>query len=361
MPSVLLPGIRENFALTLTQGVAIIVILDVSCNLVQILTGHLRADKTKPLFMQLGLTLAALVTFTAFVPHAQAFYILGFLFLLAGCGIAIAHPEALRSVHAIDGIAPTLATSIFMTAGFLGFSSGGYIASLFISKFGTHGLAWAIVFPITAITLLYITKTRLAVEGKSCEVNETKQRDVYTFWMILVLSIPVTIASTTLVRLLPSRLNELGFSLEFAGKSVLLYGVGSAIGAIAWANLAHKKGELITTSILMMIGVPFLALYLKYIESAQAIWLLMASGFFATAPYSFIVTMGKKAKGLKLGQRMGFIVGGSWGLASLILLALSKPADIYGIEKIMPIVPSCFAISSLIGFGMYFKNRTRTQ
>ncbi len=359
MPSVLLPNIRESFALTLTQGVAIIVILDISCNAFQILTGHLRSKSTKPLFMQIGLLLASLVTLVFLVPQSNAFYILCIIFLLAGFGIAISHPESFRAVHAIEKIPATIATSVFITAGFLGFSSGGYIASIITQRFGATAIVWLLFMVIPPILFLHLTKVKLATDSHKNTQANLPLRDVYPFWIILVMSLPITVSSTTLVRLLPSRLAEIGFDVGFAGKSVLLYGIGSAAGSLIWAQLAHKKGELITTSILMLIGTPFLVLYLTNLDSAQAIWLLMISGFFASSTYSFIVTMGKKATGLKLGQRMGFLIGGAWGFASLVLLALSKPAEIYGIEKILAAVPFGFGCASVIGLVLFYKTTKR--
>ncbi len=359
MPSVLLPNIRNNFTLTLTQGVAIIVILDISCNVFQILTGHLRSKSTKPLFMQIGLLLASLVTLIFLVPQSHAFYFLCLIFLLAGVGIAIVHPEALRAVHTIARIPATIATSVFITAGFLGFSSGGYIASILIQRFGATSIAWMALLTIPPILFLHLTKVKLATDDHKNDQDNVSLRDVYPFWIIFLMSLPITVSSTILVRLLPSRLAEIGFDVGFTGKSVLLYGIGSAVGSLVWAQLAHKKGELITTSILMLIGAPLLVLYLANLDSAQAIWLLMISGFFASSTYSFIITMGKKATGLKLGQRMGFLIGGAWGFASLVLLALSKPAEIYGIEKILAAVPLGFACASVIGLALFYKTRKK--
>ena len=357
MPSVLLPVIRDRFSLTLTKGVILIAVLDITCNMGQILTGHMRAEKIKPMFLQIGLVLASLISLIAFVPGSIAFYALNVIFFLAGCGIAIAHPEGLRGIHTIESIPAPVTTAVFMTGGFLGFSSGGYIASLFISGRNLEALAFMLVFPAIALALLYFSHIKLSVETETLKQTTQLDHDEYPFWTILLMSLPITIASTTLVRLLPSRLNELNFSLEFGGLSVLLYGVGSAAGSLAWAAVAHKKGVMKTSIVLLFAGAPFLAMHQMFISRSWAILLLVGGGFFSASAYSLIVTLCRKAHGLKLGQRMGFVVGGSWGFASLILIGLSKPADLYGIEKILPVVPICFAISGLIGLILLAKHK----
>ena len=67
LPAVL-PAVRTRFGLSLTMGVALLTVLNLSCNLLQIATGSLRRSRTRPLFLQLGLGLGAAILLIAVLP-----------------------------------------------------------------------------------------------------------------------------------------------------------------------------------------------------------------------------------------------------------------------------------------------------
>ena len=116
MVPAILPVIRAEFALTLKSGLFILACLYITANGVQILTGHMRCEKTKPLFLQLGLILATCICLLAVLPRTTAvFPLLILVTLVSGTGIAIAHPEGLRAVHALGRLPATQNCTVFVT------------------------------------------------------------------------------------------------------------------------------------------------------------------------------------------------------------------------------------------------------
>ena len=57
LPSIL-PAIRTEFALKLSAGIVLTTALTIAANGIQLVSGHLRPHKTRPLFLHLGMWLA---------------------------------------------------------------------------------------------------------------------------------------------------------------------------------------------------------------------------------------------------------------------------------------------------------------
>ena len=375
MLPVLMPEVLKAFSLQLFQGMVVLTTLNITCNIMQIVTGNLRSNKENPLFLQLGLILASVICLASFIPQNHTFIFLNVMFLISGIGIAITHPEGLRAIHTIQTIPASITTAVFMTGGFLGFASGGWIASHFVQRWGLQGLLPLLMVCAIGIFLIQICKIKLALENKlstsqpvenitqdmPIDVSQkSEQKDNHaaiqqpigtciTIWQVFAMSVPITLGATVLMALLPTKLNELGMSLVFGGKAVLLFGVGSAVGSLVWATVAHKKGEIATAIKILFAGVPFLAAYIFVMKCHASIFLLLFGGFLSAASFPLIVTVARKAKCLNLGQRMGYIVGGSWGLSSIALLGLAKLAQYVGITPILCLVPICYIAAAVIG------------
>ena len=133
MPPAILPAIREEFTLSLSRGGFVMVALYLTCNGVQVLTGHVRAGKRRPLLLHLGLLLSAGVCLVGILPKgAGAYPSMLLLAVVSGIGIALVHPEGLRGVHRLKRIPPAVSTAVFMAGGFLGYASGGAVSAFLL-------------------------------------------------------------------------------------------------------------------------------------------------------------------------------------------------------------------------------------
>jgi FSR family fosmidomycin resistance protein-like MFS transporter len=370
LPS-LLPAIRSEFTLSLSLGGLILAILTLSANGVQMLTGHTRADKTTPLLLHLGLVLSASICLLAVLPKSGAgLLLLIVLAIVSGGGIAIAHPEGLRAVYALTAVPPTISTSVFMTGGFVGYAFGGAISTILVSKFRFNGLYPLLLCPILGILMVIFLKIRMAVEPKTTGANNQNLTDNrlpfstavtkgLPFWLVMAMGIPAAISTTILANLIPTHLNELGFELTFGGFSTTVYGIGGAVGTVVWAAVAHRKGELLCSTIALFLVVPFLLPYLLLMDNRIAVWLLFGAGFYSFSAYILTITLARHATGLNLGQRMGFIVGGTWALANIVFMALVPAAERFGTYLILKITPFGYLLSGIFGLLIILKTRSR--
>jgi hypothetical protein len=68
-----------------------------------------------------------------------------------------------------------------------------------------------------------------------------------------------------------------------------------------------------------------------------------------------MITLSRQAKGLKFGQRMGFMVGGTWAVAFLVFSALLPIAEHFGTDILLRYVPLGYLFSALFGLFIVFK------
>jgi len=355
----LLPAIRSEFSLSLSLGVLLVIALNMTSNGVQVLTGHTRAHKRRPLLLHIGLILGAGICLLGVLPKSG--YIFAPLFVLAlvsGCGIAVVHPEALRAVHHLRRIQPALSTAVFMAGGFLGYASSGAVSTILVSRFGLRGLYPLFLCPAVGILLVIFLRIRLAVEPAGFSTNKAgTAQSRLPFWLIFAMAMPAAVSTIVLASLLPTVLNELGFELTFGGFSVTMFGLGGAAGSFVWAAVAHKKGELRCSVIALLLALPFLVTYLIWIEKAVAMWFLFGVGFCSISAYTLMITLARGAAGPNLGRRMGFMVGGTWALANIVFLALLRVIEHLGADLIMKFTPLGYVLSAVFGLFIIFGAR----
>jgi len=346
----ILPAIQIQFALTVAQGALILGTLNLTCNIVQVLTGHLRSDKKKPLFMHIGFLLAGAICLIALLPRsADSMPAILMLAVVTAIGVAILHPEGMRAIHILRQISAPITTSVFMTGGFVGVSAGMLIAPILVTVFGLEGLYFMLLFPAAGIALIYFLRIKLAVE-KPRSIQKTSEKVTLSFWPVMIMAFPTTTATSIICWILPMRLHELGFELTFGGICSMVFSLGGVIGSFFWAKVAGKKGPLFCAIIALVSSVPFLICYQAVIEHRLAIIFLFLAGFGSIAAYPLIATVARYTYGPNLGMRMSLIVGGSWGIASLIQIVTGYFAEDIGMHNILLFSSAGYLISAIVGF-----------
>ncbi len=362
LPSIL-PAVRSELTLSLSLGGFALAALIITANGVQLLTGHLRAEQTRPFFLHVGLALAIFICLLAALPKSPVgVSALIVLAVITGCGIAVVHPEGLRAVHALPGIAPAISTAVFMTGGLLGFASGGVVSTALVSRFGLPGLYLLILCPVLGILMVVLLRIRLAVEPASARASQPAPTKTGPgFHLIMIMAIPAAVSTTLIALLLPTQLEELGFKLTFGGYSATMFGLGGALGSFVWAAIAHRKGELLCSTLAFLLAGPFALAYLLLINNNWAVWIIFAAGFCAFAAYILLITLARYAPGANLGRRMGWIVGGTWLFASVVFFPIVPIAERFGTHLVLQYVPLGYLLSGLLGLHIMLRKRGKTS
>lgn len=333
----ILPVLQHEYGFSLTAGIVLIAIQNLTANGVQIASGGLRSDRHEPFFLALGIVFAALIALIPLIPPGPAaFFWMALITVAGGAGIAVVHPEALRAVHVLHRLPSSFATAFFMAGGYCGFAGGAFVASLLVETWGLKGLCVMLACPVLGLGILALTKVRLAVEDAGAAVSGTDACGPrIPFVHLMIMAVPICTASAIIPGLLPTYLYGQGLPLSFGGMSVLLFGAGGAIGGLVWGAIAHRLGHLRSVILSLSMGTPLLMAYFAARGRGHAVFLLILAGFCVYASYPLIVTMARYSRELKLGQRMGLIVGGVWGLASLIFMALGPLAEKAGVGAVL--------------------------
>jgi hypothetical protein len=272
--------------------------------------------------------------------------------IISGSGVAVAHPEGLRAVHTLSRISPALSTAVFMTSGFLGFASGGAISAVLVASYGLKGLYPLVPCLVVGIVAIKLSKVRLAVEPDATTAKGRTPSSVHVlpFWKVLLIGLPAAVSTTVILQLLPTYLNELGFDLAFGGFATAMFGWGSTVGPFVWTAVAHRKGDLRSSIWAFLLSTPFIVLYLVFAQHAAAAWLLFGVGFSSMSAYILTITLARESRGSNLGQRMAFIVGGTWGIATVIFMILALVADWVGTGFVLKLTPAGYVLSGLCAF-----------
>jgi FSR family fosmidomycin resistance protein-like MFS transporter len=349
----ILPVIRDDFHVTLVVGGFVLASVPLASNAVQILTGRLRPNKTKPLFLHLGVILSASICLVALSPRSAAgIVLLVGLGVISGSGVAVAHPEGLRAVHTLSRISPALSTAVFMTSGFLGFASGGAISAILVASYGLQGLYPLIPCLLVGIIAIRLSRVRLAVERDATTAHgrTASSVQVLPFWKVLSIGLPAAVSTTVILQLTPTYLNELGFDLAFGGFATAMFGWGSTVGPFVWTAIAHRKGDLPASIWAFLLSTPFIVLYLVFARHAAAAWLLFGVGFSSMSAYILTITLARESRGSNLGQRMALIVGGTWGIATIVFMGLTLMADWVGTGPVLKLTPIGYVLSGVAAF-----------
>ncbi|MCF7956974.1 MAG: hypothetical protein K9M57_00860 [Phycisphaerae bacterium] len=354
MLPVLLPEIRHEFPISDMSSWWLIIVMGLVCNGVQMLVGHLRSDKTTVFFLPIGVVLATSVVFIGVLPpDGHATFWLFFIVIVSGIGIAMVHPEGFRAVHTIKIISPSTCSAIFMTGGILGYGGGAWMSSELVGRWG-FGSMWIFApIAIVFVATIYGLKLSLAAEEVPQEFSDKAVPDNHnslSFWWVWLMAVPACISIVCTMGFLPTRLNELDFSLVWGGRANMMFVSGAAFGTLFWGFVSRKRDDIRVCTLALFLGIVPMVIYLQLIEYTAAIFLLAPAGFCVMGAYPMMANAARFASGLTLGMRMALIMGGAWGLSSIVFILLAKAAEYWTIEYVLNWMWPGYLISAMIGW-----------
>lgn len=348
----LLPQIQADFHIRLGVGTTLVFVMHTAANGIQLVTGHLRGNKTTPFFLPVGLAMSITFCLISTIIHIDSAITWMFaITLISGIGIGLIHPEAFRVIHYLNEIPASISTAMLSMGGVLGYGMGAWISTELFRAHGYNGLWFLVPGVVILMLAIFILKIRLAVEDSNEHEPQPGKQTTLSFWPIWFMTIPACMATSTLMGFLPIQLSALGYVLDFGGFSVMIFVSGAAAGTIFWGWFSRNKNIMTCCSVSLLLGVPFLFSYPLFMAHKLSVWLLFPGGFFVMSAYSLMVTEARFARGLNLGGRMAFASGGTWGIASLTFVLLGFLADKYtwGVEHVIKWTWTGYLLSAIIG------------
>jgi MFS transporter, FSR family, fosmidomycin resistance protein len=343
----LLPEIQKDFHFNLSSGATLLMYFLLAANGVQVAMGHLRPNKTRPLFLYLGLACSLFLSCLILLPRQQSSFwpMVGMLFI-CGLGVGMTHPEFLRSVHTLDKISSAVSTSVFMCGGVTGFAFGGWVATGLVQKWG-FSMLWCFCGVSIVIGLVLLSlRIRLSQEGPESETSPVLPEKVVPFWPLYITTVVAGSASSVLVWAIPQALNKAGFELTFGGFSVMLFSLAGGIGGMLASRRASIKGELIMCVWMLAAGAPFGFLYPALITHRGSAALIAVAGLLCYGAYPLMVSMARQCRGGNLGKRMGLIVGGTWLIAGFMPRLMAPLAQKMSLNFVLFLAPLGYLVAA---------------
>jgi FSR family fosmidomycin resistance protein-like MFS transporter len=354
----LLPEVQKDFHFNLSSGASLLMYFLFAANGIQVVMGHLRPDKTRPLFLYIGLACSLCLSGLILLPPTQSsFWPLVAMLFVCGMGVGMTHPEFLRSVHTLDKISSAVSTSVFMSGGVAGFAFGGWAATALVQKWGFSTLwSFCVILIVTGLILLSL-RVRLSQESSDSDTAPVPLGRVIPFWPLYIMTVVAGSASSVLVWAIPQAIDKAGFELTFGGFSVMLFSLAGGVGGMLISRRAARQGELKICIWMLAAGVPFGLLYPGLITHRWSAALITIAGLLCYGAYPLMVSMARQSRGGNLGKRMGLIVGGTWLIAGFMPRLLAPVAQKTSLNFVLFLAP----LGYLIAAGMCWHLWTRMK
>jgi MFS family permease len=345
-----LPAFQESFGISVAAGGVLLTVFLVTANGIQVVIGHMRAEKDRPLFLYAGLLLVCTILLFGLVsPDRMPLLWLSIISVACGAGVGMTHPEGLRAIHCLDRISSTVSSAVFMAGGVTGFAVSGWTSTILFERWGFASLVPVCVASILVLMLMLVSGIRLAVERDEASRKAAHSNtQPVSFWQIMVIATLGASSTTILAWLIPQRFSQLGANLSTGGLAVSLFSLAGGIGGIVMAKIASRRGEMLTIRWMLAAGIPFITAYLFLLEHTASVVLIFIGGFFCFGSYPIMVSLARHCDGPSLGRRMGLIVGGIWLVACTLPMLLGSAAEHFGPGAILLCTPIGFVLSLLL-------------
>lgn len=357
----LLPEIQKDFHFNLSAGATLLMYFLLAANGIQVVMGHLRPDKTCPLFLYLGLACSLFLCGLILLPRqAESFWPMVIMLFICGLGVGMTHPEFLRSVHTLDKISSAVSTSVFMGGGVAGFAFGGWAAAGLVHKWGFSTLWYFCAVSIAIGVVLLLLRVRLAAQNAESDAAVISPERAVPFWPLYITTVVAGSASSVLVWAIPQALAKADFDLTFGGFSVMLFSLAGGIGGMLASRRAAQKGELTICVWMLAAGVPFGLLYPCLISHRLSSLLIAVAGLLCYGAYPLMVSMARQSRGGNLGRRMGLIVGGTWLIAGFVPRLMAPIALKTSLKFVLFLAPLGYLVAAAMCWYLWIKVKRST-
>jgi FSR family fosmidomycin resistance protein-like MFS transporter len=342
-----LPAFQESFQLSVASGAVLLTVFLVGANGIQVLIGHVRPKKDRPMFLYAGFLLVCAIALFAVVPPSKSSLLwLCLISTVCGVGVGMTHPESLRAVHRLNRISSAVSSAVFMAGGVTGFAFGGWISTHLYSSYGLGSLIPFCVAAVVALLMMFFFRIRLAIEEEKSEGQPThSDHSTPSIWLVIAMATLVAGSMTVFAWIVPQHVSQLGIDLTLGGLSVSVLSISGGVGAVVMSRLAARIGEFRVVRWMLAAGIPFITAYLFLIPHRWALSLLFIGGCFCFGVYPILVSIARGCKGTNLGQRMGWVVGGVWLIACGLPMLLGPIAKHFGTAPVLFFVPIGFVLS----------------
>jgi FSR family fosmidomycin resistance protein-like MFS transporter len=333
---VVLPKLKDVFALDYFQVGMMMTVLNVTSSVIQPLFGYISDRIRTGWFVPVGILWTALAMgLLGWMPSYQlALLLVG----LAGLGTAAFHPRAMMAVSLISGTRRGLATAVFSTGGNLGFALGPVVGGFLVLGLGLRATLGLLVPGILLSLVLYFYPADFLKRGLALRTNALNSGDrepLLIPWIPLVaVCLIVTLRSwvyISSVTYLPMILEGRGIDLKTGSLMLTVFLVGGAAAGLYGGHLSDRLGRRRVIAVSMLLYPLCMTMFLQ--GSGIWLWILAGtSGAALLASFAVTIVLAQELLPHHLGLASGLILGLGFGMGGLGTALSGYLADVWGLS-----------------------------
>jgi FSR family fosmidomycin resistance protein-like MFS transporter len=346
---VVLPFLKDNLNLSYAMTGVILIVANVSSSVIQPFFGLLSDKKEKAFLLPLGAFLAG--AGFCMIPLAHNFGLVLLLVVISGMGIALYHPEGLKTARFFTGEKMATGMSVFSVGGNVGLALGPIMALSIIYYRGFSSLTWMAVPPLLFVTAIIVLRRAVAMPepgtGSDPKEKTGGSRAAYVAIIIIICAVIIrTWIMFGIITYIPFYyINYLKGSPVFAGKLVSIFLIGGAVGTLTGSPLADKWGHLFWLR-LTMLSCSVLFPFILWVQGFALFAVVILFGLILISSFSVTIVMGQNLFPNNLGVTSGLLVGLAIGAGGIGVTLLGVIADHFGVPAAM----KCIGVLPVMGF-----------
>jgi predicted MFS family arabinose efflux permease len=355
----LIPALRDRVGVRTSQMALVITASHILVNAIQPVAALITTRFRWSVFLLAGPALATTLTLMGL---PDSFAALAALILTAHVGIGIFHPDGLMAAHDVSGSRGHVGVPFFLSGGYLGYSLGAWVSTQWYYHYQFDGF-WKLAAPGVALLAL-ILMTGLLTRGAAATAKPPARAavvDATNFWLLLVLGI-LTVTATCVFFLflnvdLESRWGAVG--IKWGGYALAIIGISGAAASYVWGWLSGRKSLFALIAIGQVACAPFYLMLLKAEHwTALLGWSVPVGMFMGVSFFPLIATASRWSSQMTPALRAGVIMGGSWGIASLVAMGCGWLTD-WGITagQFLPYAVIPMGLTAAVAGWLYLRER----
>jgi len=347
-----LPFLKDKLDLTYTMTGVILMVANFTSSILQPLFGFYSDKKEKAALLPIGLFAAGIGYALLAIP--ADYYIILFLVVVSGLGVAAYHPEGYKTAHFFTGERSVTGMSVFSVGGNLGLAIGPPMA-IYVTRYLGFDALPVVIVPSLLCTVLILTQRKTIAIPKLEHIAQQKDATKTTMGSYVSLFLVVAIVimrSWTQMGLLSYipfyYINHLKGDPLFAGNLIFVFLACGAAGTLIGAPFADRWGHRFFIRLTMFLATVILPLmFVPFIANSHLLFVVLGlEGMILVSTFSVTIVMAQRLLPHRLGVASGLMVGFAIGTGGIGVTLLGIVADNFGV----PVALESIMILPFIGF-----------
>lgn len=354
---IVLPHLKELFALSYTQLAFIVLLQNTTSSIIQPLFGYITDKKSLPMMLPFCAAMAG--AGFAFVGWVPSYALLLCTVVVIGVASATYHPQASKTVNFLSSDKNKAGNmGLFSLGGNAGMAAGSLLMAFLLTLAGGLHNTMYFVLPgllVFGLMMKYMPEYKRVNLEHNLKVQKAKasgnvQKIPYAaLGMLLFYIFMRSTINTGLSTYLPLFfINFRNAEPGFASMLVSCFLLGGVAGTYCGAVLSDKLGarKIIVGSITG--SIPAVWLIGHVTSEFAALFAVSCAGFFIIGSFATTTILAQSMMPNNVGMAAGLTIGFSVGLGALGVTALGFAADKFGLPLVMDIICVLPVIAALV-------------